>query len=235
MRWCFEPQMASVPTTGGCEFPVRRIYCVARNYAEHAREMGADPNREAPFFFLKPADAVFPVVGEAVWPYPSMTQEVHHEVELVVALGGNGRQLTPEQAPALIWGYGVGLDMTRRDLQAQAKAAGRPWDVAKGFDAALPLSPLLPMPGQVLRQGQVRLWVNGQLRQQGDLSQMIWGIPELIAQLSQYWELRAGDILLTGTPAGVGAVQRGDCVEAEVAGVGALRLRVGPAVGESSN
>ncbi|HNQ48726.1 MAG TPA: fumarylacetoacetate hydrolase family protein [Hydrogenophilus thermoluteolus] len=225
--WVFEPRVACVPVTDGRLFPVRRIFCVARNYADHAREMGADPNREAPFFFLKPNDAVFPVTDEtACWPYPPMTEEVHLEVELVVALGRGGRNLSVVEAEQAIWGYTVGLDMTRRDLQSAAKAKGRPWDVAKGFDASLPLAPLVPRPGVALTRGAVRLWVNETLRQAGDIAQMIWSIPELIATLSRYWRLAAGDLILTGTPAGVGPVVAGDRVTAEVEGVARFTMTV---------
>lgn len=225
--WVFPPAVAAVPVTDGRAFAVRRIFCVARNYADHAREIGSDPEREAPFFFMKPADAVYPVTTEGVaWPYPSFSSEVHHEVELVVALGSGGADLDEEAAAAAIWGYTVGLDMTCRDRQREAKAAGRPWEVAKGFDASLPLAPLVPMPGQVLRQGAIRLAVNGALRQVGDLNQMIWSIPELIAALSRVWCLAAGDLILTGTPAGVGPVVVGDRVEAQVEGVAKLALKV---------
>lgn len=226
-NWVFSPTIPTVPVCDGRRFPVRRVFCVARNYADHAREMGADPNREAPFFFLKPADAVFPVTtDDAAWPYPSMSHEVHHEVELVVALGAGGADLTPQEAVEAIWGYSVGLDMTRRDLQSEAKAKGRPWDVAKGFDASLPIAPLVPAPARLLERGAIRLWVNGTLRQEGDLAQMIWSIPELIATLSRYWRLAAGDLILTGTPAGVGPVVVGDRVTAEAEGVGRFTMRV---------
>ncbi len=225
--WVFPPVIPAVPVVDGRCFAVRRIFCVARNYADHAREMGANPEREAPFFFLKPADALFPVtVDGQSWPYPRFSHHVHHEVELVVALGSGGVNLNLEEASAAVWGYTVGLDMTCRDWQNEAKAKGRPWDVAKGFDASLPLAPLVPMPGKILDEGAVRLAVNGQVRQAGDLAQMIWTIPELIAALSQVWRLAAGDLILTGTPAGLGPVAIGDRLEAEVAGVARLTMTV---------
>ncbi|MBW7861724.1 MAG: fumarylacetoacetate hydrolase family protein [Rhodocyclaceae bacterium] len=222
------PAAPAVPVFGGGLFPVRRIYCVARNYAAHAREMGADPTREAPFFFTKPGDAVLPV-GEGQtgrFDYPLGTQDVHHEIELVVALCAGGENLSPEAAEECIWGYAVGLDMTRRDLQAEAKAKGRPWDIAKAFDQSAPISPIRHLPGQVLQSGEIRLDVNGEARQCGDLADMIWGIPEMIAYLSRYFRLQAGDLIFTGTPEGVGPVVPGDCLEGRVAGVGALALEV---------
>jgi fumarylpyruvate hydrolase len=225
------PPQAAVPVLGGGFFPVRRIFCVARNYAAHAREMGGDPQSETPFFFTKPADAVLPVgEGEAgTFPYPQATQEVHHELELVVALGAGGRDLSPAQAEACIWGYAVGLDMTRRDLQAEAKAKGRPWDAAKGFDHSAPISAIRRASGPVPRCGEVRLEVNGQLRQLGDLSDMIWPIAEVIALFSRFYTLQPGDLIFTGTPEGVGPVQVGDRLVGTVAGVGRLELVVGPA------
>ncbi|THF64717.1 fumarylacetoacetate hydrolase family protein [Pseudothauera nasutitermitis] len=218
----------TVPVAGGGLFPVRRIYCVARNYAAHAREMGADPTREAPFFFLKPGDAVLPVGGDEAgrFPYPPATREVHHELELVVALGAGGTDLSVEQAAACIYGYAVGLDMTRRDLQAEAKAKGRPWDIAKAFDDAAPISAIVPAPGKVLDAGEVLLRVNGEDRQCGDLADMIWSIPEIIAYFSRYYRLMPGDLIFTGTPEGVGPVLPGDLLEGRIDGVGTLSLRV---------
>lgn len=218
----------TVPVAGGGLFPVRRIYCVARNYAAHAREMGADPAREAPFFFLKPGDAVLPVGGDETgrFPYPPATREVHHELELVVALGAGGTDLSVEQAAACIYGYAVGLDMTRRDLQAEAKAKGRPWDIAKAFDDAAPISAIVPAPGKVLDAGEVLLRVNGEDRQRGDLADMIWSIPEIIAYFSRYYRLMPGDLIFTGTPEGVGPVLPGDLLEGRIDGVGTLSLRV---------
>jgi len=221
----------AVPVRGGGLFPVRRIYCVARNYAAHAREMGSDPQRETPFFFTKPADAVLPVRADETgrFPYPLATREVHHEVELVVALGAGGANLTVQAAQACIWGYAVGLDMTRRDLQAEAKATGRPWDVAKAFDASAPISEILPAPGWVPAGGAIDLEVNGVLRQHGDLADMIWSIPEVIAYFSRFYRLQPGDLIFTGTPEGVGAVHVGDRLEATVAGIGRLALTVAAA------
>lgn len=218
----------AVPVQGGGWFPVRRIFCVARNYAAHAREMGADPSREPPFFFTKPGDAVLAVKAGAHgrFPYPPATREVHHEVELVVALGSGGAALTPEQARPCIWGYAVGLDMTRRDLQAEAKTAGRPWDVAKGFDASAPVSEIAPAAGRVLERGAIRLEVNGVPRQSGELADMMWSVPEVIAFLSRYFRLQAGDLVFTGTPDGVAAVQVGDHLHASIDDVGALSVEV---------
>lgn len=223
------PPRPAVPVAGGGLFPVRRIFCVARNYAAHAREMGQDPSREPPFFFTKPADAVFPVAfgEEGAWPYPAVTARVDHEVELVVALGAGGADLTPEAAAGCVWGYALGLDMTRRDLQADAKAAGRPWDVAKAFDASAPISPILPRDQVGERAaGRIALEVNGALRQAGDLADMIWPVGPMLAELSRYFELKAGDLVFTGTPEGVAAVARGDRLVGRIAGLGELRLRV---------
>lgn len=209
-------------------FPVRRIYCVGRNYADHAREMGAT-GRELPFFFAKPADAVFniPTNQWGQWPYPVASSDVHHEVELVVALSSGGSNLSAEQARECIWGYAVGLDMTRRDLQAEAKAARRPWETGKAFDRSAPIGPLHRLPGsERLDRGSILLEVNGAVRQAGDLSDMIWPVPEAIAYLSTLFELRAGDLLFTGTPAGVGPVQAGDRLEAHIQGLASLRLEV---------
>jgi fumarylpyruvate hydrolase len=223
------PPRPAVPVAGGGLFAVRRIFCVARNYAAHAREMGQDPEREPPFFFTKPADAVFPVAfgEEGAWPYPRATTRVDHELELVVALGSGGADLSLEAAAACVWGYALGLDMTRRDLQAAAKAAGRPWDVAKGFDASAPISPLLPVSrcGH-MEGGAIELSVNGELRQASDLADMIWPVGPMLAELSRYFELQAGDLVFTGTPEGVAALRAGDRLVGRIAGLGELRLRV---------
>lgn len=230
VSWVVAPApRAAVPVAGGGAFPVRRIFCVARNFAAHAREMGGDPTRETPFFFTKPADAVFPVrAGETgEWPYPLASEDVHHELELVVALRAGGSRLDAAAAAACIFGYAVGLDMTRRDLQAEAKAKGRPWDIAKAFDAAAPISEIVPAHGGVPAAGAIELTVNGQRRQYGDLSDMIWSIPELIAYFSRYYCLQAGDLIFTGTPEGVGPVVPGDVLRGQIAGVGELSLRVG--------
>jgi len=208
------PAETLLPVEGGGQFPVRRVYCVGRNYADHAREMGADPDREPPFFFSKPRDAVFTA---DVVPYPSATQDLHHEVELVLALGGGGAGLTPATAGALVYACAVGVDLTRRDLQADAKKAGRPWDMAKGFDGSGPVGSLKPSPG--MKAGAISLAVNGKIRQSGDLSQMIWSPSEIVAHLSALVRLEAGDLIFTGTPAGVGALERGDRVEARIDGL----------------
>ncbi len=219
------PAPVSVPVLGDRGlFPVRRVYCVGRNYAEHAREMGHDPDREAPFFFMKAPDTL---VTDGRFPYPPATQDVHHEVELVVALGKGGRDIPVGEAQACIYGYAVGLDMTRRDLQAAAKKAGRPWEVAKAFDGSAPISPIVPAAqiGHPVR-GAIWLDVNGERRQTGDLDQLIWPVDETIAYLSGLFELAPGDLIFTGTPSGVAAVQRGDRLLAHVDGIGDLAVEV---------
>jgi fumarylpyruvate hydrolase len=222
------PAQPAVPVVGGGLFPVRRIYCVARNYAAHAREMGADPTRESPFFFTKPADTVLPVAtGETGrFPYPPATRAVDHELELVVALGAGGGNLSVEEAAACIWGYAVGLDMTRRDLQAEAKAKGRPWDICKAFDGAAPLSAIVPATGKVLEAGEIILQVNGQTRKHGDLAEMIWSVTEVIAFFSRYYRLMPGDLIFTGTPEGVWPVAVGDRLSGRIEGVGTLEIEV---------
>jgi fumarylpyruvate hydrolase len=216
----------TVAVVGGGDFPVRRIYCVGRNYAAHAREMGADPNREPPFFFMKPADAIVP--SESVVPYPSKTQCYHHEIELVVALSGGGRDVTPRGARDLIFGYAVGLDMTRRDLQDEAKAMRRPWDMSKGFDQSAPCAPLSPVSdvGHI-SHGAIWLRVNGETRQKGDISDLIWSVEDTIAFLSGLVELAPGDLIYTGTPDGVGAVVTGDRLDGHVDGLTDLRITIG--------
>ncbi len=216
------PVQAEVPVAGGGTFPVRRIYCVGRNYAEHAREMGHDPDRELPFFFTKPADAI--VTGSADMPYPSMCKDLHHEMELVVALKSGGSDISEADAMGHVWGYAAGLDMTRRDLQAEAKKAGRPWDMGKGFDHSAPIGEMVPAEG--VRPGRIELKVNGEVRQSSDVSKLIWSVPETIACLSKLVRLEAGDLIFTGTPEGVAAVRRGDLLEGVVEGVGAVRVRV---------
>jgi fumarylpyruvate hydrolase len=222
------PAAATVPVAGGGLFPVHRIYCVGRNYAEHAREMGHS-DREPPFFFLKPADAVLPVpAGETGrMAYPTLTHNLHHEVELVVAIGRAGTSIRAADAAAYIWGYAVGLDMTRRDLQGDMKKQGRPWSIGKGFDQSAPIGPIVPKSttGRLL-DGAITLDVNGVRRQTGDLADLIWSVDETIEHLSAAWELRPGDLIYTGTPAGVGAVARGDVMEAQIEGVGQLRVQV---------
>ena len=219
------PPVVALPVVGEAGlFPVRRVYCVGRNYAEHAREMGHDPDREEPFFFTKPADAL---ATDGRFPYPPATKDVHHEIELVVALGKGGRDIPVDKALDCVWGYAVGLDMTRRDLQAVAKKAGRPWEVAKAFDASAPISPLVPAAkAGHLTSGAIWLDVNGERRQTGDLGQLIWKIDETISYLSGLFELAPGDLIFTGTPAGVAAVQRGDRLHGHVDGVGDLEVEV---------
>ena len=216
---------AALPVAGEAgAFPVRRVYCVGRNYAAHAVEMGHDPDREPPFFFQKNPDDL---VTDGRFPYPPATSDVHHEVELVVALQSGGRDISVEDALGHVYGYAVGLDMTRRDLQAEAKRMGRPWELAKAFAASAPCGPLHPASriGHPER-GAVWLAVNGERRQEGDLAQMIWKVPEVIAALSGLFTLAAGDVIFTGTPAGVGAVTRGDRLHAHVDGVGDLEVAV---------
>jgi len=218
------PVVTTVPVDGtDTEFPVARIFCVGRNYAEHAVEMGGDPDREPPFFFMKPGDAVVPT--DSTIPFPSVTRDLHHEIELVVALGEGGVDIAAQDALSHVYGYAVGLDMTRRDLQAQAKKAGRPWDMAKGFDRSAPLSPIRPAAeiGHPER-GAIWLRINGEPRQEGDLDQQIWKVPETIAYLSTLVELRPGDLIMTGTPAGVGSVDPGDHLEGHIDGVGDLTV-----------
>ncbi|AWK86072.1 fumarylacetoacetate hydrolase family protein [Azospirillum thermophilum] len=219
------PQPA-VPVTGGAPFPVRRIYCVGRNYAAHAREMGADPDREPPFFFTKPADAIVP--DGATIPYPPATSNLHHEVELVVAIGRGGSAIPVESALEHVFGYAVGLDMTRRDLQNAAKKEGKPWDMGKGFDRSAPCSAIrtaadIGHPAT----GAVTLSVNGELRQKGDLSDLIWSVAETVSCLSGLVELQPGDLIYTGTPEGVGPVKAGDRLEGAVEGVGTLTVTIG--------
>jgi len=227
MRYAIPPAaIPSLPVLGSeARFPVRRIFCIGRNFADHAREMGATVDHGQPMFFCKPADAI--VADGADVPYPSATAELHHEVEMVVALAGGGRDIAPELAQALIFGYGVGLDLTRRDLQAQAKAKGHPWDVAKAFDHSAPVSALrLAELGQPGPHTQLTLLVNDVLRQQATLEAMVHDVPAIIAALSRLFELKPGDLLFTGTPAGVAALQRGDRFRAELEGIAVLEGRV---------
>jgi len=206
-------------------FPVRRVYLVGRNYAAHAREMGHDPNREPPFFFQKPADAILLPGND--FPYPAKSSDVHHEMELVVALGNGGSDIAEADALEHVFGYAVGIDMTRRDLQAEAKKMGRPWEVGKAFESSAPISAIVPAT-QIGHPSAGRVWleVNGELRQEGNLDQLIWNIPETIACLSSLFTLAAGDLIFTGTPAGVGPVQIGDTLSGGVEGVGELRVQV---------
>lgn len=223
------PAVAAIPVADSDTwFPVRRVYCVGRNYAAHAKEMGFT-GREDPFFFNKPADALLPVAdGKAGnMNYPPKTSDLQYEVELVVALGSGGRDLTPDLAASCIWGYAIGLDMTRRDLQGQAKKQGRPWEIGKAFDEAAPVGPLHPRDkvGE-LDAGDITLSVNGERKQSGDLSDMIWNVSEAIAYLSGLFELKAGDIIFTGTPEGVGPVVAGDTMVGAIAGLGELHVKV---------
>jgi fumarylpyruvate hydrolase len=217
------PAQAAVAIVGrGERFPVHRIYCVGRNYAAHAREMGKDPEREPPFFFAKPADAI--VANGTVLPYPARTADLHHEIELVVAIGTGGSNIKTAQALQHVFGYAVGLDLTRRDLQAEAKDKGRPWDTGKGFDRSAPISAITPR--SELANGRIWLQVNGALRQQGMLSDMIWSVPEIVAELSTLFELAPGDLIFTGTPAGVAALQSGDRLEGGVDGLETLTISI---------
>jgi fumarylpyruvate hydrolase len=222
------PPTVAVPVSGGGSFPVHRVYCVGRNYAEHAREMGHS-DREPPFFFMKPADALLPVAeGETGrMAYPTLTEDLHHEVELVVAIGVGGRDIAAADAASHIWGYAVGLDMTRRDLQGQMKKQGRPWEIGKAFEQSAPIGPIVPKTrcGELLR-GAITLDVNGQRKQTGDLADLIWSVAETIEQLSRAWVLQPGDLIYTGTPAGVGAVVRGDAMSARIDGLGSLQVAV---------
>ena len=222
------PAAVTVPCTGGGAFPVHRVYCVGRNYLEHAQEMGHS-GREPPFFFMKPADALVPVPeGETgVIDYPTLTANLHHEIELVVAIGRGGSGIRAADAPAHLWGYAVGLDMTRRDLQGEMKKQGRPWEIGKAFEQSAPIGPVRPMAqcGELLR-GAITLAVNGAPRQKGDLADLIWSVNETIEQLSAAWTLQPGDLIFTGTPAGVGAVVRGDLMEGAIEGLGALKVKV---------
>jgi fumarylpyruvate hydrolase len=222
------PPVVAVPVQGGGLFPVHRVYCVGRNYAEHAQEMGFT-GREPPFFFLKPADAVVCVPeGETgTIAYPTLTKNLHHEIELVVAVGTGGRDIKAADAARHIFGYAVGLDMTRRDLQGEMKKQGRPWCIGKAFDESAPIGPIVPIArtGE-LTTGAIALSVNGQTRQSSDLKELIWNVAETIEVLSQAWALQPGDLIYTGTPAGVGAVVAGDLMEGQVAGLPTLRVRV---------
>lgn len=218
------PPVHTIPTSDGGAFPVRRVYCIGRNFAAHAVEMGHDPDREPPFFFQKNANNLDP---SGTFPYPAHSLDVHHEVELLVALKSGGTNIPLDTALNHVWGYGVSLDMTRRDLQGQMKKMGRPWEIGKAFERSGPVGPLQPV-SEVGHpdEGRVALTVNGELRQEGDLNQMIWKVPEMISYLSEYFELAAGDVIMAGTPSGVGAVVAGDAMEATIEGVGSLRVQV---------
>jgi fumarylpyruvate hydrolase len=216
------PTIPVVGQKGG--FPVHRIYCVGRNYAAHAREMGKDPDKEPPFFFLKPADAI--VLGGTMH-YPPGTKNLHHEIELVVAIHRGGFRIPAARALDHVYGYAVGLDMTRRDLQTQAKDMGRPWDFGKAFDESAPITAIYPVSSYGHHtEGAISLTVNGEVRQKADLSEMIWNIPDTIAFLSEYYRLQPGDLIFTGTPAGVGAVKQGDLLVGAVEGLGELKVTI---------
>lgn len=231
MSLLFEIERPSVAIVGSDKrFPVNRIYCVGRNYAAHAKEMGGNPEREAPFFFGKPGDSI--VQNGSTIPYPSKTQDLHHEVEMVMALAGDslvakGQNLSLEEAKAAIFGYAVGIDFTRRDIQAEAKENGRPWDTAKGFDNSAPITAITPAAGvSNIETAMITLNVNGKLRQQGSIGDLICGLSELIVELSTYYTLKPGDLIYTGTPAGVSAVGSGDQMEGKVEGLETLRIKI---------
>ena len=219
------PAQPSLPIVGTkALFPVRRIYCIGRNYAEHAMEMGHDPDKESPFFFQKNGDNI-DCSGE--FPYPPQSKNVHFEVEMIVALKSGGRNISEEDALQHVFGYGVGLDMTRRDLQAEMKKMGRPWEIGKAFERSAPMSPLTPVSeiGHV-DKGLISLAVNGKIRQEGDLNQMIWKVPEQISYLSRFYDIASGDLIMSGTPAGVGSIQKGDVLECCVERLNSLTVRV---------
>ncbi|MEO6895447.1 MAG: fumarylacetoacetate hydrolase family protein [Caldimonas sp.] len=223
------PAAATVPVAGSDKtFPVHRIYCVGRNYVEHAKEMGFT-GREPPFFFMKPAGAVLPIAEGQTgrMPYPSLTKDMHHEIELVVAIGTGGKSIAAADAMKHIWGYAVGLDMTRRDLQGDAKKQGRPWDIGKGFDHSAPIGPIKAAAEcKVDASTSITLEVNGKVRQSSTIGKLIWSIAEIIEHLSTAWELRPGDLIFTGTPEGVAAVVAGDVLKGQVAGVGTLQVQI---------
>lgn len=230
MQFVFPPQLSAAVPIASTDllFPVHRIYCVGRNYVEHAKEMGGT-GREAPFFFMKPADAVLPVAAGTVgvMVYPSMTGDLHHEIELVVAIGKGGKNIAASDASRYVWGYAVGLDMTRRDLQAEAKKQGRPWCTAKGFDQSAPIAPLHPIEKTGwMTHGAIQLNVNGAPRQKSDIDKLIWNVAETIEHLSRFYELQPGDLIFTGTPEGVAEVKSGDVLEGTIEGLSGLRLKV---------
>ena len=219
------PERPTVAVDGtAARFPVRRIYCVGRNYDAHVREMGGVPERSTPIFFAKPADAV--VESGSTIPYPPGTANFHHEIELVVALKGGGADIAAEQALDLVYGYAAGVDLTRRDLQAAAGKAGQPWESSKGFDKSAPISAIRPATAIRAPQGRIRLAVNGEIRQDARVADLIWKVPEIIAQVSKLWTLAPGDLIFTGTPEGVGPLQRGDRVEGEIEDVGQVAFTI---------
>lgn len=217
------PDRTTLPIAGSQDvFPVSRVFCIGRNYADHAIEMGHDPTREDPFFFQKSPDCL---TTDGHFPYPTVSSDVHHEIELAVALTSGGTNIAEDEALSHVWGHAVALDMTRRDLQGIAKKAGRPWEIGKSFPAAAPIGPLVPAAG-AMAEGHIELAVNGTVRQSGNLNQMIWKIPEIIAYLSDYYDLQAGDVILTGTPAGVGPVVPGDRLIGRIDGLPELKVTV---------
>lgn len=224
--YVFDPFPATSLAVEGtpARFPVRRVFCVGRNYAEHAREMGHDPDREPPFFFAKPADAL---TQESTVPYPPLTSDLHHEIELVVAIGKDGSNISTADAASHIYGYAVGIDLTRRDLQGIAKKMGRPWEWGKAFDLSAPIGAVVRAEGKVLSKGRIWLEVNGAMRQESDISELIWSIPEIIADCSRSVALRRGDLIFTGTPAGVAATVAGDRLKGGVEGVGEIEVTIG--------
>lgn len=230
MSFIFEPALiTSLPIVGlSARFPVHRVFCVGQNYAKHAQEMGAS-GREAPFFFMKPARSIIPVEADHVQPvpYPEGTKELHHEIELVVAIGREGNQISPENAAEYIYGYATGLDLTRRDLQAELKAKGRPWEIAKGFEASAPIGPITPLArtGELLH-ADLSLEIDGEVRQQGNMDEMIWSVNEIISALSMHWNLTAGDLIFTGTPSGVGPLVQGNQLQGQISGLQPLQVKV---------
>lgn len=222
------PQQASLAVQGTEDrFPIRRIFCVGRNYEAHAREMGKDPTREAPFFFTKPADAA--VDTPCTMAYPKLTENLHHEIELVIAIGKGGSDIAEADVMDHVWGAAVGLDMTRRDLQTEAKNMGRPWDWGKAFDASAPIGPIKPIADvPSVETGRIWLAVNGEVRQDADLADLIWSVREHVSTLSKSMTLAPGDIVMTGTPAGVGSVVAGDVITGGVDGIGELEVKIGP-------
>lgn len=229
-KYLFEVARGALPIAGASElFPVRRVYCIGRNYAAHAREMGSDPTREPPFFFMKPNDAVQPVMPGVVsdHPYPPLTKNYHYEVELVVALHKGGRNIPVEKALDCVYGYAVGLDMTRRDLQSEMKDGKKPWDIGKGFDLGAPVGPIHPVAkAGHFKAGEISLEVNGVVKQKADLSDMIWSVAEQIARLSQLFEMMPGDLVMSGTPENVGPVIVGDTLVAKIEGLPELSLKI---------
>lgn len=219
------PPVVALPVAGTDNtFPVRRVYCIGRNYAAHAIEMGHDPDREPPFFFQKNADNLD---SSGEFPYPDKTSDVHHEIEMAVMLKSGGTNIKVEDALNNVFGYALSLDMTRRDLQGEQKKMGRPWEIGKAFERSAPVGPILPV-SQVghLSEGRVELKINGEIKQEGDLNQMIWKVPEMISYLSDYFELAAGDVILSGTPSGVGPVEKGDVMGVSVQGLGSMNIKV---------